>query len=311
MSEPVIRPMHERDLDAADRVHRIAFGTRFGLPDPAAFRGDAQMVRTRWATDPEATRVVEIDGAIVGGACAMHWGSVFVLGPVFVDPKHAARGLAHLLVEHMMAIADQRGAKLAGLFTFPESATHLRLYESAGFVAQTLTPVMTKQPDAAQQNPGLLFSKLGPAEQDAALLGLARVTDLNFPGLDLTREIRAVARLEMGDTILIGEAHDPRALAICHYGPRGEGGSGTLFIKFAAARPGAAADFAQLLDCCDGLATATGAQRMIAGTNTARAEAYRILRERGFRAGLVGVAMHRPDGPDYNRPDVFVIDDWR
>jgi predicted N-acetyltransferase YhbS len=311
MSKPVIRPMHERDLDAADRVHRIAFGTRFGLPDPGAFRGDAQMVRTRWATDPEATCVVEIDGSIVGGACAMDWGSVFVLGPVFVLPDQAGRGLAHLVVEAMMAIADRRGAKLAGLFTFPESATHLRLYESAGFVAQTLTPIMTKQPGAAGQSPGLLFSKLGPAEQDAAVLKLARLTDLNFPGLDLTREIRAVARLGMGDTILIGEAHDPRALAICHYGPRGEGGTGTLFIKFAATRPGADADFAQLVDCCEGLATATHAQHMIAGTNTARTGAYRILRERGFRAGLVGVAMHRPDGPDYNRPDLFVIDDWR
>jgi N-acetylglutamate synthase-like GNAT family acetyltransferase len=269
------------------------------------------MVRTRWATDPEATCVVEIEGSIVGGACAMDWGSLFVLGPVFVDPKHAGRGVAHLLVEHMMSIADQRGAKLAGLFTFPESATHLRLYESAGFVAQTLTPVMSKQPDAARHSRGLLFSKLGAGDQDAALLKLARLTDLNFPGLDLTREIRAVARLGMGDTILIGEAHDPRSLAICHYGPRGEGGSGTLFIKFAATRPGAAADFAQLLDCCEGLATTTGAQRIIAGTNTARAEAYRILRERDFRAGLVGVAMHRPAGPDYNRPDVFVIDDWR
>ena len=24
-----------------------------------------------------------------------------------------------------------------------------------------------------------------------------------------------------------------------------------------------------------------------------------------------GVAMHRPDSPAYNRPDVFVVDDWR
>ena len=311
MSEPVIRPMHERDLDAADRVHRIAFGTRFGLPDPAAFRGDAQMIRTRWTTDPEAACVVEIDGSIVGGACAMDWGSVFVLGPVFVLPEQAGRGLAHLVVQHMMAIADQRGARLAGLFTFPESATHLRLYESAGFVAQTLIPIMSKQPDAARQNPGLLFSKLGPTEQDAVVLKLARLTGLNLPGLDLTREIRAVAQLGMGDTILIGDAHDPRALAICHYGPGGEGGTGTLFIKFAATRPGAAVDFAELIDRCEGLAAATQSQRIVAGTNTARAGAYRILRERGFRAGLVGVAMHRPDGPDYNRPDVFVIDDWR
>jgi hypothetical protein len=43
----------------------------------------------------------------------------------------------------------------------------------------------------------------------------------------------------------------------------------------------------------------------------ARKGAYRVMRARGYRAGLVGVAMHRPDGPGYNRPDVFAIDDWR
>ena len=75
MSKPVIRPLLESDLDAADRVHRIAFGTRFGLPDPIKFRGDAQIVRPRWATEPDANLVAESDGTIIGGACAMSWGS--------------------------------------------------------------------------------------------------------------------------------------------------------------------------------------------------------------------------------------------
>ena len=103
MSEPVIRPMLESDLDAADRVHRIAFGTRFGLPDPSKFRGDAQIVRPRWAIEPDATIVAQIDGTIVGGACAMGWGSVFIVGPIFVHPDQAGRGLARLLVRELIA----------------------------------------------------------------------------------------------------------------------------------------------------------------------------------------------------------------
>jgi hypothetical protein len=31
----------------------------------------------------------------------------------------------------------------------------------------------------------------------------------------------------------------------------------------------------------------------------------------GFRAFLHGVAMHRANDVGYNRPGVFVIDDWR
>jgi GNAT superfamily N-acetyltransferase len=303
--------MQASDLDAADRVHRIAFGTRFGLPDPSKFRGDAQVVRTRFATDPETTVVVELDGTIVGGACAMDWGSVFVVGPVFVHPTQAGHGLARLLVSNMLALADRRRATLTVLFTFPESATHLRLYESFGFAPRTLIPILTKPPDATSRSSGPLFSQLSRTEQDAAVASLARLTNMNFLGLDLSQEIRAVTRLGMGDTILIGEPGDPRGLAICHYGPGGEGGTGTLFVKFAAVRPNAATDFAQLLDACEALANSIQAQRIVAGTNAARTGAYRILRERGFRASLVGVAMHRPDGPGYDRPDVFAIDDWR
>ena len=151
MHQPTIRPMRQADLDAADRVYRIAFGTRFRLPDPGQFRGDAQAVRTRWATDATTAFVAEINDTIAGGACAMDWGSVLIIGPIFVHPDYSGRGIARLLMQQMVAFADARAAKLAALFTFPESATHLRLYESFGFASQALTPVMAR----VRRNPSL------------------------------------------------------------------------------------------------------------------------------------------------------------
>ena len=315
MHQPTIRPMRQADLDAADRVYRIAFGTRFRLPDPGQFRGDAQAVRTRWATDATTAFVAEINDTIAGGACAMDWGSVLIIGPIFVHPDYSGRGIARLLMQQMVALADARAAKLAALFTFPESATHLRLYESFGFASQALTPVMAKAPDAGRAasdalDAATLFSKLSPTERVAALRECGRVTDAIFPGFDLAREIEAVASLKLGDTILLG-SDSIRGFAVCHSGAGSEGGSGTLFVKFAAVRPDAKQDFSVVLDCCEGLASAIGAANIVAGTNTARSGAYAIMRARGFRAGLVGVAMHRPDRPGYNRPDVFAIDDWR
>ena len=50
---------------------------------------------------------------------------------------------------------------------------------------------------------------------------------------------------------------------------------------------------------------------MVAGVSTGRRDAYRMLGERGYRADLIGVAMHRLDEPGYHRPDAVVIDDWR
>ncbi len=316
MPQPIIRPMRQEDLAAADRVYRIAFGTRFRLPDPSQFRGDAQAVRTRWATDASTAFVAELDNTLVGGACAMDWGSVLIVGPIFVHPDQSGRGIARLLVEKIVELADARATKVSGLFTFPESATHLRLYESFGFTSQALTPVMSKTPDASRSRTGApaagtLFSKLAPAEREAALRQCGRVTDAILPGFNLAREIEAVASMKLGDTILLGSGDGIRGLAICHFGAGSEGGSGALFVKFAAVRPHAEQDFVALLDSCEGLACAVGAGRIEAGTNTARSGAYDIMRARGFRAGLVGVAMHRPNGPGYNRPDVFAIDDWR
>jgi hypothetical protein len=99
------------------------------------------------------------------------------------------------------------------------------------------------------------------------------------------------------------------AFAVCHVGPGSEADTGTCFVKFAAAR--AAADFEHLVGACEGFAASHGAPRLVAGINTARRDAYRILLQRGFAADLIGVTMHRPDEPGYSRPDAYVIDDWR
>ena len=101
--------------------------------------------------------------------------------------------------------------------------------------------------------------------------------------------------------------------AVCHCGPGTEAGGGTCFVKFGAARPGPGAGetFERLLEACEALAASRGLARLVAGVNTARWDAYRRMLARGFRADLVGVAMERPEEPGYNRPDVYVMDDWR
>jgi hypothetical protein len=41
--EVVVRPLEERDLPAADRVFRLAFGTMLGLPEPIRFAEGADL----------------------------------------------------------------------------------------------------------------------------------------------------------------------------------------------------------------------------------------------------------------------------
>ena len=54
-----------------------------------------------------------------------------------------------------------------------------------------------------------------------------------------------------------------------------------------------------------------GMSRLVAGINTSRESAYFRMLACGFRSDIIGVAMHKPNDPGYNRQDVFSIDDWR
>ncbi|WP_280456572.1 hypothetical protein [Nocardia carnea] len=48
-----VRPMIRADLDGADEICRLAFGTALGVPDPSTTFGSAELVRTRWAANPD------------------------------------------------------------------------------------------------------------------------------------------------------------------------------------------------------------------------------------------------------------------
>jgi hypothetical protein len=127
------------------------------------------------------------------------------------------------------------------------------------------------------------------------------------------REINAVTTQKLGDTVLLWDDAGLVGLAVCHCGPDTEAGSGTCYVTFGAVRPGATArqDFDRLLTACEEMAWKGGLSRLVAGINAAQHEAYRVMLERNFRTQIQGVSMHRPNEAGYNRPGVFLIDDWR
>jgi GNAT superfamily N-acetyltransferase len=308
----IVRPMVAGDLTEATRIFRTAFGTFFRAPDPVQFRLDLGLIETRWRTDPTAAFVAERDGRVIGSVIGMDWGSQLVLGPLTVDPEFWGKGVARLLVPAILDLAARRAIELTTLFTFPQSASHLRLYESFGFVPMFLTPVMSKAAGGAPSSSGArFFSALSLTDQAAALGRSRELTDAVLSGLDLRREIQAIEAQRLGETLLLESGERLAGVAVCHIGAGTEAGEGALFVKFAAVRPGAGDDFERLLDAVDSLAAQRGVSRIVAGVNTGRRDAYRRMVGRGFSAGLVGVAMHRPEQAGTLRPDAYVIDDWR
>jgi len=309
-----VRPMREADLDVADRVMRIAFGTFIGLPDPAAFNGDADLVRSRWRTDPSAAFAATIGDEVVASNFATNWGSVGFFGPLTVRPDFWDRGVGRLLLEPVMERFGAWGTRHAGLYTFPQSQKHLALYQKFGFWPRFLTAIMSKPLGGAGTSPqSSRYSAASVSEQSELLEQCRELTDAVYDGLDLRQEIAAVNTQRLGDTVLVWDKGALAGLAICHCGPGTEAGSGVCYVKFGAVRPGprASAHFDSLLDACDAVADALGASRVVAGVNTGRLDAYRQMIGRGFRTELQGVAMEKGADEGYNRPGMFVLDDWR
>jgi GNAT superfamily N-acetyltransferase len=309
-----VGPLEESDLAAADAVFRLAFGTALGLPEPRRFAEGAELVRTRWLADPECAFKAESQGELVGCAFVTRWGSHALFGPLAVHPDYWDRGVGRLLWEVRLPLLERWGATHAALFTRAETK-NVHLYQKFGFWPGFLTALTTKQLDEA---PGTSvssrrFAELPADARGATLADCRRLADAVHPGLDLEREIVALHRQRIGDTILVDDKGGLTGFAVCHAGAGSEAGPGACYVKFAAVAPGRGASrrFEHLLDACEAYAAVQGLGRLVAGVNTGRREAYRSLLGRGHRPFAFGVAMHRPDEPAYDRPGVYVLDDRR
>jgi GNAT superfamily N-acetyltransferase len=311
--------MQEDDLSESDRIMRLSFAKFLGLPDPHMFMGDADYVSTRYRADPSAARVAQVGDDIVGSSFAMNWGSVGIIGPLTVHPEYWDKGIAGKLLEETMRIFDSWGTRHVGLFTFAQSSKHIHLYQKFGFWARYLTAVMSKKTENApssqrQRTFQSHYSEIPPNERKEVIKECQRLTNAVFDGLSLEREITAVERQRLGDTILLRDCDKQLVgVAICHYGAKTEAGSGKCYVKFGAVKP--ASDSMQLFDelvnACEIYAKLNNASRLVAGVNMGRHNAYKRMIEHGFRTDLQGVAMHRSNAQGYNLPEMYVIDDWR
>jgi GNAT superfamily N-acetyltransferase len=315
-AEVTVRLLREADLDAADRIMRLAFGTFIGLPDPLQFMGDADYVRTRWRADPAAALAAEVAGELVGTNFATRWGSVGFFGPLTIRPDLWNHGVAQQLLRPTVELFDRWGVSHAGLYTFANSAKHVSLYQKFGFWPRFLTalmelPVGTEGP--AESPEWTRFSRLSPAEKENCLQECRELTSSIYDGLDVEREICAVDEQHLGETILTWNGATLAGMAVCHSGAGSEAGSGKCYVKFGAVRSGSHAtrEFRRLLDACRELARSRVAKILTAGMNLSRLEAYRELLQAGFRTTAQGVVMERNGQPGYNRPGVYLIDDWR
>jgi GNAT superfamily N-acetyltransferase len=310
-----IGPLRHGDLDAADRVTRLAFGTFLGMPDPLQFMGDTSFIHTRWKADPEAAFCAKMDNEVIGSVFASNWGSVGFFGPLTIHPKLWDQGIAQYLMVPVMECFKTWGSRHLGLFTFAQSTKHVSLYQKFGFYPRFLTAAMSKSVRRRSESISWsCLSNAGTAEAESLLKQAYELTDSIFEGLDLTREIQSVSLQNLGETLFLWDEGNLVGMAVCHCGPGTEAGGGNCYIKFGAIAPrskaGAGRQFEKLLIACEQLAWEKALTKIEGGINTARRKAYKLMLANGFKTDMQGVIMQQPDA-GYNREDVFLIDDWR
>jgi GNAT superfamily N-acetyltransferase len=310
----IVRPMVEDDLGEAERIFRCAFGRQLRLESPMTAFGDADYVYGRWNSNSANAFVAEVGGRVVGSNFTTRWGTVGFFGPLTVDPLLWDKGVGKCLVAEAVSRFDRWGITHRGLFTFPDSPKHISLYRKFGFWPRFLTALMELKSPAASGNLSYeRWSELNPEQRKSVAIRCASLTDAIYRGLNLSCEIDAVARLSLGDTIILGDAAQLDGFAVCHCGPQTEAGTGTCYVKFAAALPSAhcEAAFTRLVASCEGFAAQRGCERIVCGVNYGRVGTLELLVGRGYRTESLGVTMHGANAPGYSEPGKWVIDDWR
>jgi GNAT superfamily N-acetyltransferase len=305
------------ELEEAHRILRLAFGTFLGMADPLAFMGDRNLIAPRFRSPHVKMLAARDNGRLIGTNAVTRWGSFGFFGPLTVLPEFWDRGVAQQLLEGTMAIFDRWGLQHTGLFTFAQSAKHVGLYQKLGYWPQYLTAIMRSAeanttPHAVSSKNPVLLSTFKKREREQTIAACKRLTGKIKKGLDLSDEMLAALAQRTGDVVLTYSRSVLDGFAICLIGPGSEGGEKTCYVKFGAARGGAGAGtrFDTLLNACESFAFSRRAT-VEAGMNLAREDAYRRMRSHGYRVALQGVAMQRPHAEGFNRPDAYVMDDWR
>ena len=317
----VVKVLDEREIAQIDRIFREAFSLQVGHPEPTTF-APGRSCMARLLVEPRGAFGAYISGELVAVAFATVWGSVGVFGPVAVQPGRWNTGVGRKLLQQSVRFFKESSVSDMVLCTFPDSVKHVSFYQRFGFFPDHLIAMVSRLvPDGPVSRDVELYSGHSSSRRQEVLSECREITESIYAGLDLSKEIEVAEKLSVGETVLLRKDSKLEAFAICHYGPGSETETDVLYIKFAAAAssPDLHTDstqekneiFRTLLSKCSIFAQRKKLNMIFFGVNTARQEAYKVVLEEGFKIDSLSIAMQSPNRPIYNRPGVFVIDDWR
>jgi predicted N-acetyltransferase YhbS len=309
------RKLREPEVEKAEELVRLAFGTFLNIPDPLANPSKRKNIAHRFHQNPGNVLAAFLNDELVGANVLTNWGSFAFFGPLVVRPDLWGSNIGTRLVRDALDVFAKQGVSNLGLFTFPDSPKHLGLYHKFGFCSRFLTPLMEKKLEALKVTGNFqTIADLTPSERKTVLAELRQLTNQLHPGLDLTSEIELVDKMKLGDTLIIyDESSSPAGFAICQSGADTEAGLDRCYVKFGATIPGpdSRGYFEKLFSAIEGYAAQKNVEDIEAGVNLSHSEAFDLMLARKYRIAFIGVAMQKPNEPAHERAGTFIMDDWR
>ena len=233
------------------------------------------------------------------------------MGPLCVRPDRQLGGLGKEIVIAAVEWLKGRGARTIGLETMPRTVDNIGFYSRLGFVPGHVTLTLTVETGARGRRDLELVSlaRLNAAARRARLDEIRELVSALAPGYDFTREIELTLELALGDVVVFARDGRLAGFALCHAVPLAEGGGRD---EVRALKVGAA-DVSALLGVLDAAlawARRHAVRRFAVRCQTAYAEAYHALVERGFRVRWSDLRMTLAGFPEQHPAPGVLWSNW-
>ncbi len=308
-------PVSERDIPALNRLFADAFTDRYrrdGLVGVRVPFLNEAIWRYAIADAGEGAMLWRDEGdRLVAFNIAHRSGVEGWMGPLCVRPDRQLGGLGKEIVIAAVEWLKGRGARTIGLETMPRTVDNIGFYSRLGFHPGhvTLTMMADTGPRPRAEPESETLGGLDPAPRAARVAEIGRFVAALAPGYDFSREIELTLELALGDVVVFARDGRLAGFALCHAVPLAEGGGRD---EVRALKVGAA-DVSALLGVLDAAlawARRHAVRRFAVRCQTAYAEAYHALVERGFRVRWSDLRMTLAGFPEQHPAPGVLWSNW-
>jgi ribosomal protein S18 acetylase RimI-like enzyme len=292
-----VRTIAAGELEQAGALLYAAFAGAAearGFPAPwRSARDAADLLARQLEAEPGAVAVAITGGAIVGVGAVRVRGEVASLGPIAVAAD--GRGIGGRLLDHLVEVADDRGAQATRLYADGWNPAAYGLYAGRGFSVIDVVAHIERPPGEA---PALDSSRgLEVRPPDARDLDEIALLDAKLTGHQRRGDLEAMRSLEAGAVGLVARRHNQLVGYLA-----GRPDQGQLALG-----PAMAVDVSDLfILVANALAGHDGVVR--ARLSTAAPAASMAALGLGFRVRELGLVMSRGAPPPARPPQLYSIE---